>query len=250
MKKIKLLITLSLVVFMSGISIAQELHNAKVNGVVKIGNNYIASITDLTTKTIYKTALYEKGLLTSNEDVQLDFTSDPTLITGKIVKTSLTVNIFAFLTTNYRMSFEKFKANASSQGEIDFFKQNPVTDNTKFASKVYNINEETVLIKPEEIMKVLPGRNWFWTDCKLSYGICAAVFDAAGEDIIYRYSTESIVLLSLPLVGNGLTSDGYLPIGEDIFVKKGLILKKGIYKASFSEKKHSYTVVAIDIVSK
>ncbi|MCB9360687.1 MAG: hypothetical protein H6587_03540 [Flavobacteriales bacterium] len=247
MKK-KFLATILLSLAICFVANAQELHDAKVNGIVRVGNNFIASITDLTTNNVYKTTLFEKGLLVSNEGVLIDFSNDPTLITGKIVKTGLNVTIFAFLSTNYIMSIEEFKANATSQGEIDFFKQNPLTDNTEFASKVYNINEETVIIKPEETMKVLPGRNWFWTDCKYAYGVCATVVDPAGEDLIYRYSTENKVLLSLPLVENGLTSDGYLPIGDDVFVKKGLIMKKGIYKASFSEKKKGYTVVAIDII--
>ncbi|MCB9335808.1 MAG: hypothetical protein H6586_06640 [Flavobacteriales bacterium] len=246
MKK-KLLGTLLLSVIMCGISIAQELHDAKVNGIVKIGNKYIASVTDLTTNNVYKTSLFEKDLLISNEDVQLDFTSNPTAITGKIIKTGLNVNIFAFLRAEYRMSFSQFKAKASSQGEINFFKQNPVTDNTKFVSEVYDINQGSVIIEPNETLKVLPGRNWFWGDCKYFYGVCAAVLDEQG-DFLYKYQTRGVVVLPLPIVGNGLTSDGYLPIGEDVFVKEGLILKKGVYKANYSNQKNGYTVVAIDIV--
>lgn len=88
--------TLSLIVFMSGAIIAQDLHNAKVLGIVNLNKKDYATIADLTTNDVYKTALYKKELLVLNEDVQLDFTNDPTLSKGKVIKTGLNKNIFAF----------------------------------------------------------------------------------------------------------------------------------------------------------
>jgi len=92
MKKIKLLLTLSLIVIMSGISIAQELHNAKVLGIVNLSSQDFATIIDLTANDVYKTALYGQELLIIDEDIQLSFTSGSV----QVVKAGLTENIFAF----------------------------------------------------------------------------------------------------------------------------------------------------------
>ena len=73
MKKIKILMTMSLIVIMSGISTAQNLHNATVNGIVNIGNNDIASITDIVTGTLYKSSAHSQGILSANQSVQLEF---------------------------------------------------------------------------------------------------------------------------------------------------------------------------------
>lgn len=45
---------------------------------------------------------------------------------------------------------------------------------------------------------------------------------------------------------NGLTSDGYLPIFEDLYVEDGKVIKAGIYKA-FRDEATGTIAVAIDL---
>lgn len=74
MKKLNLLITLSLIMMINNISLAQgNSHNAKIIGIISIGGNDVASINDTETGILYKTALYPSGKLSSNQDVQLVF---------------------------------------------------------------------------------------------------------------------------------------------------------------------------------
>ncbi|PJB14758.1 MAG: hypothetical protein CO118_06835, partial [Flavobacteriales bacterium CG_4_9_14_3_um_filter_32_8] len=98
MKKTVLLLTIVIVAYLSGK--AQNLHEATVLGVVSIGNKDIATINELSTGYLYKTTLYQQGLLIANELVNLDFNNNQNEEQAKVVKPNLNQTIFAFKETN------------------------------------------------------------------------------------------------------------------------------------------------------
>ncbi len=85
--------TLSLITILSYTITAQNLHNAKVLGIVNIGNNDVASIINLETDILYKTSAYSQGVLISNQDIQLEFNDNEESI--KVLHSS-SENILAF----------------------------------------------------------------------------------------------------------------------------------------------------------
>jgi hypothetical protein len=98
MKKTVLLLTIVIGAYLNGV--AQDSHEAKVLGVLSLSNKDYASIIDLETGDLYKTATYQKGKLVSNEVVTLDFTNNPNDEKAKVVKSNLNQNIFAFKEAN------------------------------------------------------------------------------------------------------------------------------------------------------
>lgn len=96
MKKIKLLISLSLITLMSTVSIAQNMHNAKIEGIISVGSQDVAIINDLTTGDVYKSSIYTKDLLITNEEIQLEININGNEEQAKIIKPNLNANIIAF----------------------------------------------------------------------------------------------------------------------------------------------------------
>ena len=61
MRKINSIITLMVIILITNASIAQTIHDAKVQGIISIGNKDISSILDLNTGDRYKTTNYKKN---------------------------------------------------------------------------------------------------------------------------------------------------------------------------------------------
>lgn len=99
MTKVKFIITLGFVLtFFVGQS--QNLHSAKVMGIISVGQQDYAVIHDLTTGEVYKTVLYDQALLNLDEDLQLDILPAQDENKAKVIKDNLTKIIFGFKQDN------------------------------------------------------------------------------------------------------------------------------------------------------
>ena len=92
--------------------------------------------------------------------------------------------------------------------------------------------------------------RWFGvgggSGCTKPLGICKIIRDseeANAEAII----TGNKYVIFPNSSDNGITSDGYLPIFEDLNVDENLTIKNGIYKAYYDYEQGKYTAVALDI---
>lgn len=100
MKRINSIVILVLMMLMGNVVLAQNMHNAKVKGIISIGSKDVATINDLNTGFLYKTAMYAKDLLVTNEIIQLDFNNNDNEKQAKVVKPNLNANIMAFKETS------------------------------------------------------------------------------------------------------------------------------------------------------
>jgi len=50
-----------------------EMHDAKITGIIEIGNKDVSVVKDLITECVYKSSPHDKGDYFINEDVQLEF---------------------------------------------------------------------------------------------------------------------------------------------------------------------------------
>lgn len=99
MNKIKIVFA-SCFVLMFFVGQSQNLHSARVMGVISVGQKDYAVISDLTSSEVYKTALYDQGTLNIDEDVQLDILPAQDENKAKVVKANLNKTIFGFKQTN------------------------------------------------------------------------------------------------------------------------------------------------------
>ena len=95
MKKTKLFFTIA-TLFTFFVAHSQNMHNAKVMGIITIGQKDVAIINDLETGEVFKTVSYNQGLLITDEDIQLDFPNPESENKAKIVKANLSKIIFCF----------------------------------------------------------------------------------------------------------------------------------------------------------
>lgn len=172
-----------------------------------------------------------------------------------VLATLLAVVMFAFTgcekegeITKYglnTMSLSEFRASVESPEEVDFFNSHLPIDHTDIARQAvrqHAFQKEST--KPAKLRF-----KWGGSGCVRSFGICLIIPLPIADDKEANAQTIDLAnkLIVMPSTDdNGLTSDGYLPIFEDLYVEDGKVIKAGIYKA-FRDEATGTIAVAIDL---
>ena len=149
-----------------------------------------------------------------------------------------------------RMSLNEFKNSLITPDEHYFFQNTNITDNTSVAKKL--IKEKTTKKTLSEA-KIKVKFKW-GKSCVRSIGVCLIIpIDkkqsyskqiSTGNAEGYLFDNKYIII---PLTDdNGLTSDGYLPLYDDIAVDSSTTIKAGIYKAYYDSIQKKY-IIALDL---
>lgn len=80
-------------------------------------------------------------------------------------------------------------------------------------------------------------------------GVCVIIplgLAEANVDLMI-YQNKYILVYEENTYDNGLTSDGYLPVMENVYVDENITILAGIYKANFNSERSEYSAVGIDI---
>lgn len=144
-------------------------------------------------------------------------------------------------------SLEEFIQIVETPEEIGFFQNTPITDNTAIVANAINGGAG---LKPKPRIKFRwHGLGGGTGGCNTPLGICLIIplgHAEANVDLMI-YENKYILLYQPGQEDNRLTSDGYLPIMEDVYVDDNLSIASGIYKANFSEASNDYYALGIDI---
>lgn len=145
-------------------------------------------------------------------------------------------------------SLQEFIDLVDTQEEIDFFENTEITDNTNIVSDAISTGQQ-LQTKPKVSLK-WAGKGGTGHGCKKPLGICVVFADPlpseANVDLMI-YQNKYILLYEEGQLDNGLTSDGYLPILENVYVDEDITILAGIYKANFDTDINEYNAVGIDI---
>jgi hypothetical protein len=219
MRKINSIITLMVIILITNASIAQTIHDAKVQGIISIGSNDIASILDLNTGDRYKTTSYEKGLLTQHEDIQLEVGINENEKQAKIIKPNLNANI---------MAFKKEK-------------QSPLTREERSILKKINNSEEILKEKLDLVARslVLLMKDENFTQIVAKMALDNG-YQVKISDILNEYDNQCINIMCS--MKNSLRSSGasedvvnQLPLFISSFKVKGYIYEPRIVMTSLKE---------------
>ncbi|HXJ98130.1 MAG TPA: hypothetical protein VNJ50_04740 [Gelidibacter sp.] len=139
-------------------------------------------------------------------------------------------------TLENRPSLDEFIQNAETEGETIFFKTHEIIDNTKICHNA--LSEIQLKVDKPKKPKAKVKFKWGGTGCVNAIGICVIIpllhENEDGNANISIYDEK--LILTLESEDNGLTSDGFLPIYEDIFVDDSTTIEAGIYKADIEAK--------------
>lgn len=155
---------------------------------------------------------------------------------------SSTVKETEFNGSNEKMTLDEFIQSVETEDERRFFAKHNIIDNRKVASKVLN----SAQLKAQK-QKPRIKFKWGGSGCVNPIGICiiipfgvdnpnAEVVIADGKYVVFPKTND-----------NGITSDGYLPIYEDLYIDEATTIKAGIYMANYDEQLGKYTAIALDI---
>jgi len=143
-----------------------------------------------------------------------------------------------------KMTLAEFAAFVDTEEERVFFTENKIIDNKEIA-KMALLERET---NPKFLPISIQVKFRWWFGCKFPLGICLIISFPYADFAPAEYVKLSDHIVLFPLSEeNGLTTDGYLPIGEDIHIDENTIIKAGIYTAFFDEDLGEYTAIAIDL---
>ncbi len=162
--------------------------------------------------------------------------------TNETVKTELKTN-------EYKLSLNEFKSTLESDEEINFFKNTKIVDNTIYCKE----RLEKIKIQKAELSNL--GIKWRWagwkSGCTIPLGICGIIpigLNDNLEESTAKYQVNDDKIIVIPTTeDNGITTDGYLPILNDIYVNEDITVKSGIYKANVDPKTNEVNAIAIDI---
>jgi hypothetical protein len=219
-RKINSIITLMAIILISNASIGQTIHDAKVQGIISIGSNDIASILDLNTGDRYKTTRYEKGLLTQYEDVQLEVGINEN--EAKIIKPNLNANIMAFKKEKQRP--------ATNEERAALRKVNNSIENLK--EKLDLVAKSLVfLMKDEQFTQIV-------ANMALNNG-----YEVKISDILNEYDNRCInIMCSMKnsLRNSGISEDvvNQLPLFIRSFKVKGYTYEPRIFMTSLNESQY------------
>jgi hypothetical protein len=139
----------------------------------------------------------------------------------------------------------EFIREAETADEIAFFQNTGITDNTSIVDQGIANGQQAA--KPK--IKFRWHGKGAGEGCKKPLGVCIIIpigLAEANADLII-YNNTYIIVYDQYSDDNGLTSDGYLPIMEDIYVDENITVAAGIYKANFDSTLNRYSAVGIDI---
>ena len=156
--------------------------------------------------------------------------------------------------TNNQVSYEKmslaeFASSVESKEEIAFFKNHNIVDNTDVYENLFKGAFDSGSLKSELVIFRLEIKfKWHGSGCVVPIGICIIIPSPMADAMNAEAMIFEENLIVFPTTeDNGLTSDGYLPIFEDIYVDENTVIKAGIYSAYFDAKKNRFTAVALDL---
>jgi len=139
----------------------------------------------------------------------------------------------------------EFIREAETADEIAFFQNTGITNNTSIVDQ--GIAYGQLSAKPK--IKFRWHGKGGGEGCKKPLGVCIIIpigLAEANAGLII-YNDTYIIIYDTYSDDNGLTSDGYLPIMEDVYVDENITVAAGIYKANFDSSLNSYSAVGIDI---
>lgn len=138
-------------------------------------------------------------------------------------------------------SLSQFIKSVDTPEEIDFFKQHKITDNSDFCKKIMTDSK----IQKENTNRPFIKFKWSGSGYTKSIGICLVVpFEVESNAEAIVSGDKCVIIPSTS--DNGLTSDGYLPIFEDVALDEERMISKGIYKATY-DKTTKEIAVAVDL---
>jgi hypothetical protein len=155
-------------------------------------------------------------------------------------------NYFANSLQSSKPSLEEFINSAETEEEINFFETTEITDNTSIVNEAFD-TEQRLQAKPKVKFK-WHGKGGTG-GCVKPLGVCIIIplgLAEANVDLMI-YQNKYILVYEENQDDNGLTSDGYLPIMENVYVDENITILAGIYKANFNAERNEYSAVGIDI---
>lgn len=166
----------------------------------------------------------------------------------KDIHTSPPLNVPEKQFVNFsKPTLEEFIDSVDEDLEILFFENTGITDNTL-------IVEEAIVSGGPLEPKPKVSFKWHGKGgtggCSKPLGVCAIItfgLEEANVDLMISQN-KYIFIYEENQDDNGLTSDGYLPIMEDIYVNEDITILSGIYKANLSADGSEYFAVGIDIL--
>jgi hypothetical protein len=140
-----------------------------------------------------------------------------------------------------QLSLEEFAESVETEEEKNFFTNSKIIDNTKIAEKALK-SLKTI----NEVRK--PHIRFRWgKGCKRPIGICIIIpigkLDANATAMII--DNKYVIIPNNE--DNGITTDGYLPIIDDIYIDENTTIKAGIYLANYDTIQNKYNSIALDI---
>lgn len=143
-----------------------------------------------------------------------------------------------------QMSLKEFAASVASEQEIAFFQNSEIIDNKKSVKKAIF---EKIFLK-SEASRIKIKFKWGGSGCVNPIGICIIIpLPTSLEENAEFIETDGKFVVFPLTDDNGITSDGYLPIFEDILIDENTTIKAGIYTAYFDEQENKYTAIALDL---
>lgn len=153
---------------------------------------------------------------------------------------------FANSLQSTKPSLEEFISSAETEEEIHFFETTEITDNTSIVNEAFESGQQ---------LQAKPKVKFKWHGkggtggCVKPLGVCVIIplgLAEANVDLMI-YQNKYILVYEENTYDNGLTSDGYLPVMENVYVDENITILAGIYKANFNSERSEYSAVGIDI---
>ena len=151
--------------------------------------------------------------------------------------------------------------------------ESPKEGNPNLHDFIHNLesSERTLITEQKEIIsntildirykekpkkKKIKIRFTHGSPCNKSVGICVIIpLGLANEPVGEGFDEAHLafigghkVLLTSENLAKGLTSDGYLPILNDVYIDETNSIKAGIYPALFDSERNKYSEVVLDLL--
>jgi len=143
------------------------------------------------------------------------------------------------------LSLNDFIETLETKEEKEFFINNKITDNRKDGEKVLNSYQK--LKSANEVSRAKIKFKWGGSGCSRPLGICIIIPIGKLEANADALIKDGKYVIIPDNDDNGITTDGYLPIFEDIYVDENTTIKAGIYTVNYDEEQNKYSAVALDI---
>jgi len=143
-------------------------------------------------------------------------------------------------------TLQEFINSVETEAEMRFFQSTGITDNTAIVDQA--IGAGVGLLAKPKIKFKWHGKGGSG-GCVKPLGLCLIIpigLSQANVNLMV-HQNKYILLYQANQQDNGLTSDGYLPIMEDVYVDQNITVEAGIYKANYSTDRSEYIAVGIDI---